>query len=116
MRILLAYRCSRAERSSEFERLASRERRNPWGPLRLARLHLRTGRPRDAVPRIREAADLAPRNAEVHSLLGDAFSRLPKRVEAGEAYGRALELDPAHVGARHGLSRLARTAAGGVRR
>ncbi len=98
-----------------LERLAARERRNPWGPLRLARLHLRTGRPGEAAPRLREAAELAPRNPEVHSLLGDALRHLRKRVAAEEAYGRALALEPAHAAARRGLSRLARTAAGGAR-
>jgi predicted Zn-dependent protease len=99
-----------------LERLAARERKNPWGPLRLSRLHLRTGRPGEAVPRLREAADLAPRNPEVHSLLGDALRHLRKRVAAEEAYGRALALDPSHAAARRGLSRLVRTAAGGARR
>jgi radical SAM superfamily enzyme YgiQ (UPF0313 family) len=42
-------------------RLASRARRNPSGLLRLARLHLRTGRSRNAIQRLHEAAGGARR-------------------------------------------------------
>ena len=48
---------------------------------------------------LERAADSDPRNADVFNLLAYSYRHLDRLDEAFENYGRALDLDPRHLGA-----------------
>ena len=48
---------------------------------------------------LERAADADPRNADVFNLLAYSYRHLDRLDEAFEHYGRALDLDPRHLGA-----------------
>ena len=48
---------------------------------------------------LERAADSNPRNADVFNLLAYSYRHLDRLDDAFENYGRALELDPKHLGA-----------------
>jgi Flp pilus assembly protein TadD len=69
-------------------------------------LDLRQGQPVDAVERLREAAELAPRNTTALNALGEGYRQLGMSAEAIDAWSRSLELDPAQAPIRQGLDEL----------
>lgn len=50
---------------------------------------------KDALPALRKAAHLLPRDAEAQSNLGNALAAAGERTEALDCYRRALDIDPA---------------------
>ncbi len=66
------------------------------------------GRLEEAAAHAREAVRTAPDNlkAKAHTVLGMTLEKSGKREEAGEAYRRALEIDPGFPRARDSLKRL----------
>ncbi len=55
------------------------------------------GRAAEALPVLNEAVEEAPDDASAHHLRGLTLYELDSKAEAGNAYKRALELDPGHV-------------------
>ncbi|TVR95525.1 MAG: PEP-CTERM system TPR-repeat protein PrsT [Rhodospirillales bacterium] len=66
--------------------------------------HLQTDQPVQALADLEQLITLAPEVAEGHFLLGGAYLRLQRLDDANTALSRALELDPAHFGAKSALA------------
>jgi Flp pilus assembly protein TadD len=76
----------------------------------IGRLFLRHGRLDEAIVTLREAAALAPRDAQMQSDLGDALSSAGRDAEAAVSYQEALRLDPSLAAVQNNLGlSLART-------
>ncbi|TVR84603.1 MAG: PEP-CTERM system TPR-repeat protein PrsT [Rhodospirillales bacterium] len=66
--------------------------------------YLQTDRPAEAARDLERLTAAAPDVAEGHFLLGGAYLRLQRLDDAKDALNRALELDPAHFGAKSALA------------
>jgi len=66
------------------------------------------GRSAEALDASRIVLDLFPESAKGHNTHGAALLALDRLDEAGESFGRALELDPDHRNARHNLAETRR--------
>jgi Flp pilus assembly protein TadD len=62
----------------------------------------------EALPHVRRAADLQPDNADTRHVLGVILLDLRRPAEAAGQFEAALELNPAHPGARAGLEHIQR--------
>ncbi|MCS6798239.1 MAG: tetratricopeptide repeat protein [Myxococcota bacterium] len=69
----------------------------------MARTSLALERPTEAVAWARRATALAPREPDLHVLLGDALQAAGRAEEARASWQRALEIDSRHRGARRRL-------------
>jgi len=67
---------------------------------------LRAGEPLEAIRALESAATLSPNDKEVFNRLGVAYVQSGRTEEAGNAWRRALEIDPMFEKARHNLRRL----------
>ncbi|AXS41434.1 sulfotransferase [Breoghania sp. L-A4] len=76
----------------------------------LARAHMRAGETKEAIDAARKAIALAPKNPDMHAVLGDVYQGVDRALLAERSYQRALELSPDHVAALTGLADLRITA------
>lgn len=77
------------------ERLTVRWPNEPSGWLEAGRLRLALGRPSEAVPALRRAAELEPREVLPLRLLGQALDEVGAHAEAATTFGTLLALDAA---------------------
>jgi putative inorganic carbon (HCO3(-)) transporter len=91
-----------------FQRAVTLRPRLVESRLWLVRIALAQQQPAEALAVLDEAMALSPDQPEYYASLGDVKVALADWTGAALAYGRALELDPANVAARNGLSKLPR--------
>jgi len=90
-----AFRAGRlAEAEAGFRTVLERDPENVSALLYLARIHRRENRFDAAADRLREAAALAPEDADVRRELGHLFIQLGRTEEGIRQYRRAVELAP----------------------
>ncbi|MFO7260263.1 MAG: tetratricopeptide repeat protein [bacterium] len=83
-----------AEAEAGFRTVLERDPENVTALLYLARIHRRENRLEAAADRLREAAALAPEDADVRRELGHLFIQLGRAEEGIRQYRRAVELAP----------------------
>ena len=86
-----------AEAEAGFRTVLERDPENVSALLYLARIHRRENRLDAAADRLREAAALAPEDADVRRELGHLFIQLGRAEEGIRQYRRAVELAPEHA-------------------
>ena len=64
------------------------------------------GRPKDALPFLRNAIELQPRYPLAYATLGQVFEMLGEKEQAVNAYARAAELNPANAAVKSRLQVL----------
>jgi len=82
------------EAEAGFRTVLERDPENVSALLYLARIHRRENRLDSAADRLREAAALAPEDADVRRELGHLFLQLGRAEEGIRQYRRAVELEP----------------------
>lgn len=90
-----AFRAGRLpDAEAGFRTVLERDPENVSALLYLARIHRRENRLDSAAGRLREAAALAPEDADVRRELGHLFLQLGRAEEGIRQYRRAVELEP----------------------
>src|SRR5437899_9234087 len=67
-------------------------------------VHMKAGRPSEALTWLRKAVDLEPANAVKRFALAGALQSLERTQESAEAWLAGIEIDPGHVFAHIGLA------------
>jgi Flp pilus assembly protein TadD len=70
----------------------------------MGEIALRQGLFGDAIAHLQKASRLAPRNARVHVLIGEAHLSLGRNQDAATSFKKALQLDPDNARARDGYN------------
>ena len=90
--------------SSDSGRSAISSRREAAALAQQGYAALNAGRPEEAVGLFRQALDLAPHDAEIHTLLGVANGRAGRADDAMECFRRAIRENPNFVDAHANLA------------
>jgi tetratricopeptide (TPR) repeat protein len=106
---MAAFRAARWDSAAvAFERVVERRPVDVTAMLYLSRAYRRQGRAQEAAGVLREAARVAPEDADVRRELGHLFMDLDQPTSAVQQYERALEHDPGSAAAWAGLERALR--------
>lgn len=91
--------CLRGEREAALAHLREATSLKPDFDAQtlLAQELMQEGRCLEAIPHLERAVAAKPEMADAHVLLGTAQFRAERPVDAIASFGRALELDPAHI-------------------
>ena len=108
LRLMVELSADRGDAREAAAHLGHAFRLDPFEPgvgAALARAYLDLDAPELAMRTAQEALALAPADATIHALLGEAY-RLDREYElAADSFSQALRLDPKSVSAAHGLAR-----------
>ncbi len=93
-----------------FDAVLAHDARHLGALCMLAEVAAQTGRLHMAIKLLRDAANIAPRNAEIQNNLGIMLARSGKRADAQKAYQKAVSLKPDFFQACNNLGTVLRSA------
>lgn len=76
----------------------------PEALVGLARIHMKNGAYRDALPLLKRALALSPESPDIMSTLGDCHLAMGNKGQALRLFSRVLEIDPRHASAQQGVT------------